>query len=90
MRETLPPRGDFHEPLWRPIGDLLSLSAKTRNLQLRSRPSFVRWGIWNIHVHKVCIYEVYVQEVRAQDVHAYDMYACEVQAYGMHACDVQV
>ena len=28
-------------------------------------PPFVRWGIWNVHVHKVRVCEVYAHEVQA-------------------------
>jgi hypothetical protein len=70
--------------------DLLSLS-RIYNLDLdksTAAPPFVRREIWNIHVHKVCVYEVYAHKLRAQEVHAYDVYACEVQAYEMHAREV--
>src|SRR5271163_3737499 len=51
-------------------------------------PPFVRWGIWNIHVHKVHVYEVYAHEVHAYEVYAHEIHAYEVHAYEMNAREV--
>jgi hypothetical protein len=75
-----------------PIGDLLSLSAKTTRIST-NRPPFVRWGIWrsspkpfwiwkHIHVHKVHVYEVYAREVHAYELHAREVHAPEIHAHG--------